>query len=314
MQGNTRTTITPTLLLTSLLSLTVTHASQLGGAEAADGDMAFVSIKGGGFSMGSHKSEEERHENERQHQVQVEDYSMAMHEVTVAQFRRFVEATGYRTDADQDAGGYPGCFSINPEFNVGDWIAGRNWRDPGFVQGDDQPVVCVSWNDAAAYSAWLSQVTGKNYRLPTEAEWEYAARAGSTSARYWEKDSDACHYANVADETLPEKMKLWKDWFFNCKDGYGLTTAPVGSFQGNAFGLYDMLGNAFEMTCSTYYADYGGSEKQCASKNDVAVDRTIRGGSWLYFTNAARFAFRNGTDTTSRSFDTGFRLARIDSH
>lgn len=156
-------------------------------------------VAGGCYQMGSPVSEVGRRVDERQHRVCVDDVMAATTETSVAQFWAFVEATNYRTDAERDVG-EPGCWSEKD----GDWgwQSGRSWRDPGFKQGRDEPVVCVSWNDAVAYAEWLAEEADKDYRLPTEAEWEYAARAGTTTARYWGDDSAAaCRYANVADET-----------------------------------------------------------------------------------------------------------------
>jgi formylglycine-generating enzyme required for sulfatase activity len=135
----------------------------------------------------------------------------------------------------------------------------------------------VDWQAATAFAAWLSQKTGQRFRLPTEAEWEYAARAGTQTARFWGDAPDgACTYANVHDKT-PSRQFKWTG-HHDCDDGYAVT-APVGRFRPNPFGLYDMLGNALEWTCSVYDADYGGAEKDCANKGSSGR-RVIRGGSW----------------------------------
>jgi len=140
--------------------------------------MKFRRIPGGSFRMGSPSSEEGRGSNERQHTVSVGKFWMGVNEVTLGQFRRFVRDSGHRPKSESK-----GCF----------WYTGskweksknKNWRSPGFSQLDSQPVVCVSWFDASAYAKWLTKKTGKHFRLPTEAEWEYAARAGTQTARYW---------------------------------------------------------------------------------------------------------------------------------
>ncbi len=152
-----------------------------------------VRIPAGCFQMGSPGSETGRDEDERQHEACVTAFEIGKDEVTVGEFKRFVEATNHRTDAERNAGGKEGCFAWSATDGKADWRAGTDWRNPGFTQRDNYPVVCVSWNDAIAYTVWLNRDTGQNYRLPTEAEWEYAARAGTTTARYWGNDPDqAC--------------------------------------------------------------------------------------------------------------------------
>jgi formylglycine-generating enzyme required for sulfatase activity len=114
--------------------------------------------------------------------------------------------------------------------------------------GNRDPVMCVNWDDAKAYVAWLSKITGKSYRLPTESEWEYAARAGSKGTRYWGDELDSsCQFGNFADQTGAAALGWDKtpDKIFPCSDGH-VYTSPVGSFKPNAFGLYDMLGNVWE--------------------------------------------------------------------
>ncbi len=128
---------------------------------------------------------------------------MQITEVTVAQFRIFVEATGYRTDAETSVGGKHGSYVIVKNKDgkrTWDYRQGYNWRNPGFDQSDDMPVSCVSWNDAKAFVAWLNKQSPKIYGLPSEAQWEYAARGGTSTARFWGEDpEDACTYANVKD-------------------------------------------------------------------------------------------------------------------
>ena len=177
--------------------------------------------------MGSPSSEEGRKDNERQYRVRVGEFWLAETEVTLGQFRRFVRDSGHRPQSESK-----GCW----------WDTGskweesksKNWRSPGFSQLDSQPVVCVSWNDASAYAKWLSRKTGKRFRLPAESEWEYAARAGTTTARYWGNDADvACRYASVSDRAT--KRKQGWDWtVHNCADGHE-ATAPVGRLQTQRF-------------------------------------------------------------------------------
>ena len=161
---------------------------------------------------------------------------------------------------------------------------------------------CVSWNDAVAYIEWLNGETGQNYRLPTESEWEYAARAGTVVARYWGDNDAACEHANIADE------KFWTPGFV-CEDGYQYV-APVGQFKANAWGLHDMLGNVWEWTCSEYDSDYGGGESECASKNNASARRVARGGSWGGRPRGVRSANRGRNTPDNRDNSLGFRLAR----
>ncbi len=265
---------------------------------------AMVVIPAGEFQMGSPESEAGREPvevagRERQHRVRIEKaFALGQMEVTVGEFRRFVDAAGYQTEAEKNG---EGCYVW--EDSKWQLTAGLNWRNPNFKQGDDHPVVCVSWNDAQAYVKWLSQETSQSYRLPTEAEWEYAARAGTTTARYWGDDPDqACRYANVADQTLG-----WTP-MHNCRDGYTYA-APVGRFQPNAWGLKDMLGNVWEWICSAYDKDYSGAEQKCAKK-DTTGPLAVRGGSWGNGPAWVRSASRGGLDPAYRSYDRGFRLAR----
>ena len=254
-----------------------------------------VFVKGGCFQMGSPNGEG-RDEDEKQHPVCIErDFALGRYEVTVGEFKRFVAATNYRTDAEKDAEGKEGCYIAyreGSEWKYG-YRAGYSWKNPNFQQGDDHPVVCVSWNDALAYTEWLSRETGQRYRLPMEAEWEYAARAGTASARYWGDDpNQACRYANVADRTAKQTFPGWT--LHECADGY-VYTAPVGRFEPNRWGLKDMLGNVWEWTCSLYHKDYDGAELDCSNK-DTPGARAVRGGSWLDrpagVRSAARFRVR----------------------
>jgi len=166
---------------------------------------------------------------------------------------------------------------------------------PGFAQTDRDPVVCVSWNDAKAYAAWLSKTTGKLYRLLTEAEWEYAARAGTTTAWYWGDDLGG---GNA-----------------NC-DGCGSrwdneSTSPAGSFKPNGFQLYDMLGNAWQWVEDCYVGDYRNAPTDgSAVEAKDCGSRVIRGGSWYHNPPFLRVALRYGNSPGIRDNALGFRLAR----
>jgi formylglycine-generating enzyme required for sulfatase activity len=176
------------------------------------------------------------------------------------------------------------------------------------LNGDDHPVVMVDWHAADAFAEWLSQQTGAHLRLPTEAEWEYAARAGTETARYWgDAPDEACVYANVYDRTAESVLGPGRP-HHACEDSFAVS-APVGHFQPNGFGLYDMLGNVAEWTCSVYDQAYRGEDGQCAEPNSRDL-RVIRGGSWFTTTQYVRSAHRNGFTPTKQSNHLGFRLAR----
>lgn len=203
---------------------------------------------------------------------------LSKHEVTNAQYRRF--------HSDHDSGEYRG----HP------------------LNGDDHPVVMVDWHAATDFAALLSQETGERFRLPTETEWEYAARAGSETARYWgDAPDEACAYANVYDRSAESVLGPGRPRHA-CEDSFAVS-APVGHLQPNGFGLYDMLGNIAEWTCSVYEQAYRGQEGRCAEPNSSAK-RVIRGGSWFTTTQYVRSAHRHGFTLTKRSNYLGLRLAR----
>jgi formylglycine-generating enzyme required for sulfatase activity len=196
-----------------------------------------------------------------------------------------------------------------------------SWRAHSFAQTDDHPVTCVSWQDAKDYAAWLAHRTGKPYRLPSEAEWEYAARGGSASIFHWGTDeARACRYANVADSTLQRGNALVRKQvedaqrdglgavrFVECDDGF-LYTAPVRRFAPNAFGLYDIIGNVWE-----YVADYWQEalpESGAAHEPADCAFRRVRGGSWDDAPAELRSARRSRVKPDVPRNDAGFRVAR----
>jgi formylglycine-generating enzyme required for sulfatase activity/predicted Ser/Thr protein kinase len=216
--------------------------------------MKFVLIPPGEFLMGAPDSDLDAWEIDKpQHRVRItKPFYMGRHEVTVAQFRRFVDETDYRIDVERDPSN---GLNFNSELEL---VRSRRykWRDPGYSQEDNHPVVFVSWNDAEVFCRWLSRKEQVTYRLPTEAEWEYACRAG-TQTRYWTSDDPGSlkGAANVVGLEVLEKFPKAKTVPWN--DGY-VMTSPVGQFKPNPFGLYDMLGNVQEWCRdafdSTYYA------------------------------------------------------------
>lgn len=270
-----------------------------------------VEIPAGCFQMGSPGGEAGHDMDERQHQVCLEGFRLAKYEVTVGDFQRFVAATQYQTDAERDAGGEPGCWAYEQDSESGSWAyrAGSSWRRPSRHQEKraDHPVACLSWHDVQVYLAWLNHETGEDYRLPTEAEWEYAARAGTRAARYWGDAPDvACRYANVADLT---RLPADGNWTHRhaCTDGHAFAS-PVGRFEPNPWGLHDMLGNVWEWTCSLYDQDYLGEERLCASADRDGA-RVMRGGSWGNDARWVRSAARFWDSPKSRGSYLGLRLA-----
>jgi len=199
-------------------------------------------------------------------------------EVTVGQFRQFVDTARYKSDAEREPGSARGIDSSTGKGMVN---SEATWRDPGFPQSDDHPVVTLSWNDAVAFNRWLSEREGATYRLPTEAEWEYACRAGTTS-RYWFGDDPEMlsDVANFADATGKEALSEW-DIIISASDGY-VFTAPVGSLRPSPFGLYDMHGNAYEYC--TDWRDEGGyyqsSPLEDPQRPAQGRARAPRGGGW----------------------------------
>lgn len=283
------------------------------GAENSYRDCAgcpeMIVIPAGQFLMGAEPGEEERenlsdefrNRSRPQRGVTVRSFSAGKYEVTRGQYRIFAETTSR---------GSAGCFFWNGEEYEMD--RRREWRNPGYLQDDTHPVVCVSWEDATAYAAWLGQKTGQKYRLLTEAEWEYAARAGETTARFWGNDGNAsCTYANAGDLTALWQVPGAINWpVANCNDGYAYT-APVGSYRPNAFGLHDMLGNAWEWTQDCWSGNYSGAPTDgSASAAGDCFMRVVRGGSWDDGPPGVRAAYRVGSPIVIRVYGRGFRVAK----
>jgi formylglycine-generating enzyme required for sulfatase activity/uncharacterized caspase-like protein len=243
-----------------------------------------VWIAAGSFQMGSNEGDSDE---KPVHKVSItQPFAMGRYEVTVGEFRQFVNATGYRTDAEKKGS----CYSWKQGWKN---IKGANWRSPGFSQNDNHPVVCISWNDAMAYAKWLSQQTGKQYSLPSEAQWEYAARAG-TETKYWWGNNIGKNRANCDG-----CGSRWDD----------KSTAPVGSFASNPFGIYDTVGNVWEWCVDPWHSNYKGAptDGQVWSGGDESY-RVLRGGSWLNSPWLARSADRYGDSSGGRSDFCGFRV------
>ena len=267
-----------------------------------------VLMPAGEFSMGSPLEEVGRDPDEgpSKRVVVGAGLSVSLTEITVADFRRFVTATNYQTEAEQDP--QRGCRVHQNEWL---WQAGISWRDPGFVQTEQHPVVCVSWNDARAYADWLSIETGRHYSLLSEAHWEYAARAGTTQPRFWEATAElACRFANVSDESraIAHGLTRTRDNIFVCNDGFA-ATAPAGSFEPNPFGVKDMLGNVWEWTQDCWNEHYVGLGTDGAPQlTGECTRRVYRGGSWGNFPHLVRSASRGGDPLDYRYYNVGFRV------
>ncbi len=250
-----------------------------------------VVIPAGQFTMGSPNQETGRFNNEGpQHTVKVAQFALGRTEVTFDEYDAFAKATNRQLPSAEG------------------WGRGR------------RPVINVSWDDAQAYAAWLSDKTKKAYRLPTEAEWEYAARAGTQTRRYWGDDpaeKDACAYANVFDAGSVEEIKKSHPSFtwqtFACNDNFPFT-APVGQFKPNAWGLQDMLGNVWEWVADCYHDSYQGAPVDGSDSEDGKAcksgGRVLRGGSWNGLPDSVRSASRGRFNPDYRYIGGGFRLAR----
>ena len=231
-------------------------------------------------------------------------FALGRTEVTRAQYARFIAASGYEPRG--------GCRTWEPALGRFNENARRGWRDPATpaAPGDGHPVSCVSFADAQAYVQWLARETGKRYRLPSEAEWEYAARAGSTAARPWGDDADGgCEEANAYDLTGDAAYRLgWEH--AGCRDGQA-DVAPAGSLAANAFGLHDLVGNLREWVQDCATGSYAGRPRDARAWEWLGGcrQRVQRGGSWLSPPDEARSAARFAADADDRSDDAGFRVA-----
>jgi formylglycine-generating enzyme required for sulfatase activity len=272
-----------------------------------------VRVPAGSFVMGAPADELARENvgadyaawEQPQHTVRIDrPFALARTEVTRAQYQAFLDAAGHA-----DRGGCHAEFgSERAEFQRND---AKSWRDPGFPQAADHPVVCVNWHDAVAYAAWLSAKTGHRYRLPTEAEWEYAARAGTTTARHWgDGRAETCRFANGTDAATAAHFG-WSgaDRVSPCADGF-VFTAPVAAFAANAWGLHDMLGNAWEWTADCFHPSYVGAPADGSAwvEPDCPV-KVFRGSGWLNSPIGLRSAARGRRPPDGR-FNVGFRVAR----
>lgn len=277
-----------------------------------------VVLPAGDFEMGAPASEPGRYDEEGpQRRVHIRQFAVGRFHVTRGQWASFVSATNRDTSGGCAWSGLPTAKNDEPD-------ASASWRNFGFEQDDSHPVVCLTYNDAQDYVRWLSKRTGHHYRLLTEAEWEYAARAGSTTAYSW--GSSASHeLANYGSDTCCSGLASGRDQWVN--------SSPVGSFQPNAFGLYDMHGNVMQWVQDCFAGSYAGLPTDGSAYEEVRTlnltgdlsymngttscsYRILRGGDWANPPAMIRSAARNfapppgSTLEDYKSSGTGFRVAR----
>ena len=272
--------------------------------------MKLVYIPPGKFTMGSPESEVGREAQEVLHEVELtKGFYMSAHEVTVGQFKQFVADTKYQTDGERDG---KGAYGANEAGQIEAMHARFTWKTPGFEQTDDHPVVDVSWSDAKAFCNWLSEKEKKTYRLPTEAEWEYACRAGTKTAYVHGDDpEDLTTTGNGADATARAKFPGWSIGI-QAKDSY-VFTAPVGQFKANAFRLHDMHGNVWEW-CEDWYEPnrYPNGKQVDPTGPATGQAKVQRGGGWSSDFKRLRSAARVGRDSVAyRGCYQGFRVALV---
>lgn len=278
--------------------------------------MRFVGIPAGTFIMGSTSAEVRRvraewdasedlmRPEDPAHTVRIsKPFLMGKYEVTVGQFKRFVSETGYRTVAERHGWGW--VYDEGKKHWVK--LSGVSWRNPGMEVSDDYPVVMVCHEDADAFCQWLSKKDSRRYALPTEAQWEYAARGGKDGLRFpWGEEYPDGKKLNSADRRSPVP------WADRTLDDGSARLAPVGSFQPNGFWLYDMAGNAWELC-----ADFFESRAYEVDKSGTLTDptgpartkkRAVRGGNWAFGAGIARNAFRFGLDLDLCTDLAGFRV------
>lgn len=250
-----------------------------------------MTIPSGNYTMGCENGWDDKlgscsRQEKPPHTVNVTTFALSKYETTFAQFKKFVDETGYLTVAEVDDAG---C-TVTGELAGKDteWVPSKkhNWKDPGFPQQGNHPVVCVSWSDAQAYINWYSSKTGTQYRLPTEEEWEYAARAGTFTMYYWGNSPDRS-YTNYRGTEENDKWKY---------------TSPVGSLSPNNFGIHDVSGNVWEWVKSCWRPNY---RTECPNQDT----KTRRGGSWFDSPRNIRLAYKGKNGKNARSVLNGFRIA-----
>jgi formylglycine-generating enzyme required for sulfatase activity len=266
--------------------------------------MSYVLVPPGTFLMGSPTDEKDRNDDEQQHEVTItKPFYMGVHPVTVGQWRAFADATGYKTEAEQGDGAYG--------WTGGTWVTDRNlnWQTPGFAQGDNHPVTCVSWNDAVAFCDWLNKMEPERaYQLPSEAEWEYACRGGPTSS------SKPFHFKQPTTALSSTQANFDGNYPYGgaATGPYREATTPVGSFEPNTLGVYDLHGNVWEW-CRDWHDEnyYPSSPTHDPPGPSQGSRRAYRGGSWVHHGLGSRAAYRSRGGPSLRNNYLGFRIAAL---
>lgn len=285
--------------------------------------LRFVRIPAGSFTMGSRFGDTEPEADRKWYADEApprtvtlsRDFWLASTETTVAAFRLFVAETGYVTTAER-AGQSLGAYSLTTDaqgHQTGQWGPGKglDWRHTGWKAGDDHPVVHVSWTDASAFVQWLRDKTGRPFRLPTEAEWEYAAGGSDHTLYSWgDREPSSGQEGNIADARFAAAYPQWKYPVLKSVDDGFVHTAPVGYYRANGFGLHDMTGNVWEWCADYYAADYylKGSAQDPQGPS-TGSQRVHRGGGFDWELPYLRVAKRRRTEEQTTAANIGFRLA-----
>jgi formylglycine-generating enzyme required for sulfatase activity len=245
-------------------------------------------IPSGSFAMGFDGGETPQRYDGPVRQVTIaKPFALGKFEITNAQWKKFIDDTGYAM---------PDWCRVW-SYGKKEWARddSADWRDPKLNRPplDDEPAVCLTWKDSQAYVAWLAEKTGKPYRLPTEAEWEYAARAGTSTRFFWGDDAnEGCAYGNIYDQTADAEFHFsWEP--AKCTDGYA-SLAPIGRFKPNPFGLYDIVGNVWEWLEDCYIVPYPPQPIDgTAVETEAACKyRAVRGGGWMTWPERPRHTWR----------------------
>ncbi len=238
--------------------------------------LSFVWVEGGCYLMGSDETDSQRYQDEIPHETCVDGLWVGQYEVTQKHWN---------------------------------WV--MQGSKPKFTAKDHYPVNQVSLTQIQTFIEKLTKITGERFRLPTEAEWEFIARGGTQFSHYWGEDLDkACRYENVRDVASMKSNSFFNSDYHYCNDGFA-RLAPVGSFRANPFGIYDLLGNVAEWTCSRYDASYSGAENRCYRGSDGEVVRVIRGGAWNTSPRQTRVSVRRYESPNYKQGGIGFRLIRV---
>jgi formylglycine-generating enzyme len=338
-------------LMTALFPVLAAIADDATPAAANSLGMKFVRVPAGEYQRGFETSDRREHRFHIAHQYsnrQIFRYETPAHrvaitkpfdigvtEVTVGQFGEFVDATNYKTDAERN-GGALGCFPDEKDYvDRFHKSADITWKSPGFEQSEAHPVVAVSWNDAQSFCEWLSKKEDARYRLPGEAEWEYACRANQKSWYSWGEDPNSAYtHANVADGALeaaqPDTTRFQRAVRLRADEGdSAVFTATAASYKPNPWGLHDMHGNVWEWCQDRWSADlykqyFDGVPRkdwpkvfvrdplflEKTDQHEYGDWRTIRGGAWTCAPAAVRCSIRTFAEATDATVYTGFRVVR----